>query len=677
MHRVHAIVGVAVLVLLVVLATVLGLYGSKGKLSSAVARRARAGAPGILPGNLPVPGLRYSTGGGAVNTVEAMYWAGVPEPTSVTDIGKDMPVTGAQLKAVFAGEVVWKPQNQSGALTWVDGSSNADTYAVCPPGMIVTGVRTYTDDDSGNASNLNVHCRSALDVASGAGNPRESLGTMISIESGSVVEVPDRAFADFFQPDAGLYLTAVNALKGNVNINSGALLADQSNVGPTPADNYTEQNPRIPGPLVLFSSPDNGQTNPWKPNGGNHCVPSGDPCDGQNPHQEITLNFLYYEYGDPPDAQPRQAGVALWAVNWKANSVDGGNQWTYQTSDPTWADNIRFDPNRTINVTYDNGGPGTFKGLALANNGATAADGQVDSNQITTWYYSNPSAMPNSRGYQYGFFFNENKFNVFFNLGNAGWPANRMWVLPRDNTFAQTATFAQAGPEAKLVVTDPTCTGVQMGIDDKGNPINVQNVGDGGKVDPFAEQACASRAVDICKNADADDPYCACINAKPVAGLSAIGINLAPRCLSNGQCMAADPAQTWMDYTHADQATMCPKLAVDVCAFLWNMEAETIVLSNDTLKCSDVNGRCPDCTVGTGPCKSAVPFNGETACRTRQPDGTCGVGFVDCDPQPGHTGGSANQLANEEIAGIVAAGAVLLILVFVPVWLSTPGANDH
>jgi len=665
---VFAVVLVVVLAFAIA-AVVLG-FDSKGLAAAAAAVGGTPSFTGVLPGNLPVPGIRYKAD--PANSISAMYWTGIPEPS--LDITADKLLTEDQMAAVFAGKAILKPQNLNNVLSWIEPSASFDTYAICPPGMVVTGLRVYTHDDTGDASYINVLCQSVLTV--GSGNDIDAtLGDVLDAANGNLMDISSEAFNDFY--GNGMYLTAVNALSGTYDVNHGNALEDQSNIGLPPPNGYTTPNPVNPGGITLVSLVHGTQPDPWKPSSANHCVVNTGGakeglCDGGNVNVDISMTFLYYEYGDAPDAKLREYVANLWEMDWTA--VD---DWTYETADAPWTENVRFDPNRTINVTYANGGHAAIKGFAIADNGVRVPNGGVDNNVIAFEYFPDPTS---NVGYHYRFSFGKNRkdndpalnFEVLFSVPTTGPPANRMWVMPNDDSFAQAVSFKKAAEVARLVVTDPICTGVQMSFNDKGNPINIQNVGDGHGVNPFSQAACNQRAIDVCKGWDPNDPYCACINSKPIPGLSAIGINLPPRCMSNGACMGADPTQTWMDYAHADTATKCGKLAVDVCAFLWNMSGQTITLSNDTLQCKNTTGRCPECDVGTGPCKSIVPFQGHTACRTRQPDGTCGTGFVDCNPQPaGPTKQDNNSLRNEEIVGLVAGGIVFLILVFVPVWIAS------
>lgn len=677
----YIVIALTVVVLIVLIVVTVYTLDTKKNIGIGLGLGENAPASGVLPGNLPVPGIRYSKQSGqAVSNVQAMYWKGIPEPS--LNVASDAPLTADQLRPVFAGEMLWNPLNLKDSLTWLLGNSGTPiaAYAVCPPGMVVTGLRVYVDDDSGNASDVNVHCQSPLNTTT---NNNNTLGQILDARSGTPVNVTEKAFNDFF--GQGLYLTAVNAVNGTTSVNQGFLLEDQSNTGLPPPDGYTTPNPVNPAAFSLLSEVNGSQSRfPYKPTGVPGTAPDG-TGDGQNIHPDISMTFLFYQYGDPPDAKPTSYTKNLWEMNWTPTNHDSSNNWTYTSDDP-FTGQIRFDPNRTIKLTYDNGGPATIKGLALANNGAKAPNGGVDDNKVTTWYYSDPPNMPNSEGYTYSFSFGHNKrsgddnenYVIRFNLPSTGPPANRFWVLPNNNKFDQTATYQQAASTARLVVTDPTCTGVSMSFDDKGNPINVQNVGDGNGVSPLAEAVCNQRAIQLCKTSfDSDDPYCACINAQSIPGLSAIGINEPKRCLSNGDCMGADPSVTWMDYTHADVATKCEKLAVDVCAFLWNLSAETIVLSNVNLQCTNTSGRCPDCDSGDGPCKSMVPYQGHIACRSRQPDGTCGAGFVDCDPSSGNTQKVVDSLANKELADLIAGGIIVLVLIFVPVWMASFSAKKR
>jgi hypothetical protein len=651
---------------------------------AAGAAEAATGAGVMQPASLPVPGLQYSKINGFVNTVSAMYWAGIPQPGP--NPSADALLTSDQMRPIYAGEIMWNPINEHNALSWIVGTNTVQHQAVCPAGQVVTGLRVYVTDDSGFASHVNVHCQSVLDL--GSPDATTTLGQILDVVSGLPVNVAGSAYDDFYA--SGMYLTAANALNGNIRVNEGNMLEDQSNTGRAPTDNYATPNPVNSGALQFYSvGGGNGNNHPWKPTTQDlHYDPGGsnDVGSGSNPTVYIVLTFLYYEYGDAPDAKPRTVDVNLWELDYVApvapNTATNG--WRYDTANIPWAESIRFDPNRVIKVTYDNSGEALIKGIAVANKGAKAVVGGgtfPDGGEVTLKYFDVDSSNPLSpfpAPYWIGFNSSTRNtdpispnFQISFDIVPFVTPANRMWTVPK-NSAAATA-FNAAAATALLVVTDPTCTGVNMSQNDRGNPINVQNVGDGYGVNPFSEAACGARALALCKNTlSSDDPYCACINSKPIPGLSAIGLNLDLRCMSNGGCMAANPLQTWMSYTHADQANKCGKIAVDVCAFLWNMTAETITLSNNTLTCSNVSGKCPDCDVGTGPCKSVVPFQGHTACRTRQPDGTCGTGFTDCDPQPAPTTPKTTfERRNQEIAAVVSAGVVLLILVFVPVWLAT------
>lgn len=94
--------------------------------------------------------------------------------------------------------------------------------------------------------------------------------------------------------------------------------------------------------------------------------------------------------------------------------------------------------------------------------------------------------------------------------------------------------------------TNPVCTG----LDREGTAYDTPN--------PERYAECLRRATAICREADADPLYCACLRAKPLVP----GTN--PRCASDNACHVALPETTFLpEYRYMDQTQSCGDVPTD------------------------------------------------------------------------------------------------------------------
>jgi hypothetical protein len=635
------------------------------------------GGPTVPEAALPVPGFRYMGTGGRVQNLRAMWWAGLPSerahPTYENMVGQSDAAT------IFSSDWLWGTPDGSGALQWLGSEtyvgSNTNYSAFCPLGSVVTGVRTFKNSTSGPLATAAVPMCTSVFGFPGVSNVE---GTLIADNEPTVnIDTSTMTVGGTYYGASG-YLTANNFLRGDDRQWYGNMLADQSLRG----DNRNP--PAFYWEGITFTSNQCNQVDtggfgqhPWKPSGANNG-------DGENETYWFEFTLLYYKVLDLEGAPPHEMVIQIPSYQWTGRKTDNlTNTWQYtNTQKPLIPTLLEFDATRPVTVNYGNGDTdmmgmavkaGSWKLMAGSPNTPNSSCGTLGNcprptpggpetwdcgQQTVPVLFSLYSQVNNQYSISmcYGCAIN----NIIMQL-NSGpfYPTNYMVSLdtaPVANILPTLATWADA---AKLTVIDPTCTGVMTASDDSGNPIDVSNVNDKAKTE--FESWCGTRAKKLCATLAKDDPYCACLNATPIAGVDqALGTPFTMHCLSDGNCMKSSPLTTWMDFDTAD-VSLCPTLKIQICEFLAKLDATAIVITDTRFKCTDIDDTCPECDAGGGPCKAVDTVGGLTACRPRQPDGTCGDGFIACT----NSNGADQGVTQDEIIYIAAGFAVVTVILSV------------
>jgi hypothetical protein len=619
----------------------------------------------FAPALVPSPGLLYNRSStGNVQFVQSMLYSSLAQ-LETPDYTPSLSA-GDMLK-VIGGETMWRPPYNVFGNSWTTGATAdtvplvPDTYAPCPAGMGATGIRVFGVPGSTVAAALAPMCEPMLSMGQGAPPVQ---GAVYDSDGATPIDLSSYVSRDYNAN--GLYLTARNFLNADGGGWMGNLLMDQTkgsqDLGsPDPPGWY------MSGVSFQSAATRGGKpTPPWKP------TASGNQGDGGNYEVFLQMNILYYAVGDP-----KQHTFTYEVWNYPTNATSNNQMWQYTTASPLTTA-FQYDASRTFTVDYGaNGGKGVFKGLAvqadsvkvIVGTGGNATDG----NLAQLVYYNDPSTNEMA-GYQYSCGFSHNRqgndptpnYEISFNL-NRSTQFVADYLLTVSNTSAD--TFQAQVKQAQLLVLQPTCTGVLTKLDGS-NPITEQELGQS----LAANQAtCAQHAKALCTalgGATAPSPYCDCVTSTPIDALTQLGISVPLHCMSNGPCMGSVPTQTWMDYDHVDN---CEKLDIDACGAMYEMTAQTIILSNDRFQCKNTENRCTGCTAGIGTCKAVVPviIDGKpnTACRPKDPTGACGAGFVDCggppgpNPIPDPTPDPSSALSKLETVAIGATVAIVLVMI--------------
>lgn len=614
----------------------------------------------LSPAQLPSPGLLYTRDNGNVLNVQSMLYDTLSNPDYTTS------VSDSDMESVVGGNLLWNPPPNVLGNAWTSnnlgtienpGKPNpiANTFAPCPAGHVVTGVRLYGRPGNTTASAVAALCEPVLALGSAA--PVQS--EVFDEDGTTALDLSGLTSRDFMAQ--GLYLTARNFLHGDGGGWYGNLLMDQSamqDIGDASAPGWYLSGVQFQSLARRGSN----TTPPWKPTTQNEGA-------GQNYQVNLQMTLLYYEMGDT-STTPREFTFNVWEYLYRFQQTNSDfNQWTYTSNSPLTTA-FQYDASRTVVVDYGaNGGVGNFKGVAVKPNSVIPVNGGVDNNLTQLVYHADRSA-PDMNGFDYTCNFGHNRqsnnlpdnFVVGFNLNlNPQYPST---YLLTTSTLTATA-FESKARMAQISILEPTCTGV-LPAKDGSNPITENNVVS--LSDATSQAQCANHANALCQvlgTGDNASPYCDCINSTTIKALDQIGINLPKHCLSNGPCMAAVPTSTWMDYQHVAN---CEKLSVDVCGAMYDMSAQTIALANDRFQCKNTDNRCTGCNAGIGTCKAIDAYNGVTPCRPKNPTTQqCGAGFVDCSspspPSPIPPPSTSPGLAGSEITGIATASIVVFIIV--------------
>jgi hypothetical protein len=687
MERVTVVITLVALVILVIVLAITLNPTVADKAASALL--GNNNAPTVPEAAMPVPGFRYySDTSKNVANLRAMWWTGTP--STDTHPRYENPVGENDMASMFTSSWLWGTPPDNGALQWLASSSLVSTNysAYCPLGSVVTGVKTFGGNtNAALASAVVPMCKSIFNMSTDPQNPADGAVEGILVADSD----PTTHIDTSTMPAGGTYygtlgwMTANNFLNGDTNQWFGNLLVDQLSHGAndTPPTFFWE------GITMSSRECDQGAisgigANPWKPSNQNNG-------DGGNKAYFFQFTILYYQTLDLEGSAPREFQVQLPNYQWSGSVTDSKrHKWTYtNTQKPFVPDKVVFDATRPITM-YGDGGINKplnyggsnveMMGMAIKPGSLSLMDGSpnepngecgasigncVGPTPGTGGLYCRSQNVPLEFGlesqvnnqYFLNFCFGCSVMRVVIQL-DAGpvFPTNHMLSLDTlPNGLGILSNIQQWSKDTHLKVMDPVCTNVMMATDDSGNPVNLTNLNN--LADETTENACALRAKAQCAALPKDDPFCACINAQPIAGVDkALGKPFSMHCLSNGDCMKASPLETWMDFDTAD-VTLCPTLKIEICEFLAKLDATAIVITNTRFKCSNISNSCPECNAGGGPCKAVEKIGGLVACRPKQKDGTCGDGFVECSEDGDDTG-----LTRDEVL-YIAGGFIALIII--------------
>lgn len=187
------------------------------------------------------------------------------------------------------------------------------------------------------------------------------------------------------------------------------------------------------------------------------------------------------------------------------------------------------------------------------------------------------------------------------------------------------AAYKNEADNAQVLPLYPICTGKQGATIAEVHSA----VGQGGTIETQSN-FCAAHAKKLCSGPNPPMPYCACINADPLAP------GVSPECLSANGCSGLNYSTMWVDPTQ--MVDPCKGATITICSVLPQMSASNINLVNDkiTVECgSQYSKTCPTCKTGLGDCVSETD---PTVCRPAGSDGTCGSGWKKCGPAPPPSG---------------------------------------